>query len=69
MKIIPRIKEELTEAEKIKETAHQYRQGLWLGYHKRKTDEHRIKDFHNYMLKMADEWETKYLKKIGHEPG
>ncbi|WP_028525636.1 hypothetical protein [Runella limosa] len=65
MKIIPIIKEESTEAEKIKETAHGYRQGLWHGYHKRKTDDYRIDDFHSHMLKMANEWERKYLTQIG----
>ncbi|MCA0231528.1 MAG: hypothetical protein LCH91_13735 [Bacteroidetes bacterium] len=65
MKIIPIPKPELSETDKIKETAHQYRQGLWLSYHKRKTEEYHIDNFHSYMLKMVNEWEAKYLKKNG----
>jgi hypothetical protein len=56
-----RSKPELTEAEKIAETAHKIKEGIWLGYHKRKTDDYKIEKLSAYLLEIVSKWETKYL--------
>ncbi len=60
----PRPKPELTEEEKITETAHKLKQGIWQGYHSRKTDQHDVEKLNAYLLEIVGKWEAKKLSQI-----
>lgn len=59
-----RPKPQLTEEEKIKESAHKLKQGIWRGYHERKTDDYDIEKLNAYLLEIVGIWERKKLSQL-----
>ena len=58
------IKKEITEADKVKNTAKKFRESIWNGYHTREIEGHKVTEMKEYLFQVIDLWENVTLKKI-----